>query len=648
MTSETEQTGPKPASAATQAAQAAVLNQLPFDDRRDFEQAQRGFVAPVPDGIVKNERGAALWDLRAYEFLNQETAPDTVNPSLWRMARLNMNNGLFKVCERVYQLRGLDLANMTIIEGETGLIVIDPMTTAEVARAGLDLYYAHRPRKPVLCVIYSHSHVDHYGGAMGVTSAQDVAAGKVAVIAPDQFMEELSGENVLAGNAMMRRAQFQFGGLLAKGPRGQVDAGLGKVTARGRVTLIAPTRVIVAPTESHSIDGVEMVFQLAPDSEAPAEMHMFLPQFGVLNMAENTTRHLHNFIPLRGAVVRDPRIWSRHISDAMALFGGQTEILIGQHHWPTWGRDEVRAFLEKQRDLYKYLHDQTVRLMNHGLTAAEIAEELTLPPGLDREWTVRGYYGSVSHNAKAVYQRYLSWYDANPASLNPLPRRAAGRKTVAYMGGAEALLQRARADFAAGEYRWVAQVLSHLVFAEPENLDGRALLADSLEQLGYQAESATWRNAYLYGAQELRHGLARLPARHMLSPDMLTALTSEALFDFMAVRLNGPEAAGLRWRLNWHLTDSDERLVLNLQNCTLTHVSGQVAADAVASVRSSRDLVVALSMRQTSVADAAAAGDLQIDGEAAAVEQLFAMLDDFEMMFDVVAPSPAPEDKGTI
>jgi alkyl sulfatase BDS1-like metallo-beta-lactamase superfamily hydrolase len=646
MTQYNSPAGPKPASTATKAAQAAVLEQLPFSDQADFAQAQRGFIAPVPDGLVKNERGAALWDLQAYEFLGEETAPDTVNPSLWRMARLNMNNGLFMVCERVYQLRGLDLANMTIIEGDSGLIVIDPMTTAEVARAGLDLYYAHRPDKPVICVIYSHSHVDHYGGVMGVTSSEAVAQGKVAVVAPDQFMEELSGENVLAGNAMMRRAQFQFGGLLAKGPRGQVDAGLGKVTARGRVTLIAPTQVIVAATEAHTIDGVEMVFQLAPDSEAPAEMHMFLPQFGVLNMAENTTRHLHNFIPLRGAVVRDPRIWSRHISDAMTLFGRQTEILIGQHHWPTWGREDVRAFLEKQRDLYKYLHDQTVRLMNHGLTAGEIAETLELPPGLDREWTVRGYYGSVSHNAKAVYQRYLSWYDANPANLNPPPRREAGRKTIEYMGGAEALLPRARVDFEAGEYRWVAQVLSHLVFAEPDNLAGRALLADSFEQLGYQAESATWRNAYLYGAQELRHGLARLPARHMLSLDMLSALTSEALFDFMAVRLNGAKAAGLHWKINWHLTDSDERLVVNLQNCTLTHVLGQVAADAVASVRARRDVIVALNVRRTNVAEAVVAGDLEIDGEQGIVEKLFAMLDDFTMMFDVVAPSLGQEKEG--
>ncbi len=632
-------TKPKPASPTTQAAQKAVLEALPFEDQFDFEQAQRGFIAAVPDGQVTNARGAELWDLQAYDFLNQGEAPDTVNPSLWRMAQLNMNNGLYKVCERVYQLRGIDLANMTIIEGDSGLIIVDPMTTAEVAGAGLDLYHAHRPEKPVVCVIYSHSHVDHYGGAMGVASAEDAASGKVSVIAPDQFVEELSGENVIAGNAMMRRAQFQFGGLLRKGACGQVDAGLGKVTARGRVTLISPTLVITEPTETHAVDGVEIVFQLAPDSEAPAEMHMFLPQFGVLNMAENTTRLLHNFIPFRGSVARDPRIWSRHISDAITMFGDRTEVLIGQHHWPTWGRDEVRAYLEKQRDLYKYIHDQTVRLMNHGLNREEISEELDLPPGLDQEWSVRGYYGSVSHNAKAVYQRYLSWYDANPANLNQLPRREAGRKMVEYMGGAEALLFRAQADFGVGEYRWVAQVLSHLVFAEPENMAGRQLLADTFEQLGYQAESATWRNAYLYGAQELRHGLAKLPPRRMISPDMLTALSGGALFDFMAVRLNGAKAVGLRWRINWHLSDIDERLMMNLQNCTLTYMPGEVADDAAASVRVSREVLVAVNVRKTNVTEALAAGEMEIKGDPALVVRLFEILDDFDMMFDVVAPS---------
>ncbi len=634
MTTET-----KAATEYTRAAQKAVRERLPFSDTEDFELAGRGFIAAIPEGVVRNEQGRALWNLQAYDFLDNEEAPDTVNPSLWRMARLNMNSGLFKVCERVYQIRGLDLANMTIIEGDAGLIVIDPMTTAEMARAGLELYLAHRPAKPVVCVIYSHCHVDHYGGVVGVISTDEVKAGKVVVIAPDRFMEELAGENILVGNAMSRRAQYQFGGLLQTGPRGQVDAGLGKTIARGRVSLIAPTCIITKPTESHVIDGVEVEFQLAPDSEAPAEMHMFLPQFAVLNLAENATHLLHNLIPLRGALVRDSRMWSRHISDAICLFGDRTDILIGQHHWPTWGRSKVRAYLESQRDIYKYVHDQTVRLMNHGLTPVEISEQLDLPPGLDQNWSVRGYYGTVSHDSKAVYQRYLSWYDANPANLNPLPRGKTALKTIEYMGGSSAVLERARKDFEDGNYRWVAQVLSHLVFAEPRNLPGRALLADAFEQLGYQAESASWRNAYLYGTQELRKGVKQLGPRRILGPGILAGVTTGSLFDFMAIRLNGPNAEGLNWRINWILRDSGKHAAMKLQNCTLTHVFSDKPTEADVTVETDHATLVSLNIRETGVDSAAKAGQLRIDGDQSIVARLFDLLDDFEMMFDVVAPS---------
>ena len=454
---------PKAAEPTTMRVNAEVLGRLPFDDRQDFDVARRGHIASFPDGIIRTQNGTEVWNLQAYDFLSQEQAPPTVNPSLWRMARLNMNQGLFQVTDRVYQVRGLDLANMTIIEGDTGLILIDAMTTAEVARAGLDLYYAHRPHKPIVAMIYSHSHADHYGGVKGLLTVDQVRQDRVMVIAPHGFMEAVGGESILAGNAMIRRAQFQFGGLLPKGPRGQVDAGLGKVTARGRVTLIAPTQVITESVETHSLDGIEMVFQLAPDSEAPAEMHMFLPQFGVLNMAENATRHLHNFCPLRGAVVRDPRLWSSYIAQAIELFGRHSEVLIGQHHWPTWGQERISDFLSKQRDLYKFIHDQSVRLMNHGYRPAEIAEALDLPPELRAEWSVRGYYGTISHNSKAVYQRYLSWYDGNPANLNPLPPQPAARKTIDYMGGASTVIAKARQDLARGEYRWVAQVMNQVV-----------------------------------------------------------------------------------------------------------------------------------------------------------------------------------------
>jgi alkyl sulfatase BDS1-like metallo-beta-lactamase superfamily hydrolase len=628
---------PKPAHPATLAANQSMVAELPFDDVTDFTDARRGFIATIPDGRVENKRGNVVWNLSAYSFLEPEEAPDTVNPSLWRQARLNMINGLFEVCPGVYQARGLDLANMTIIEGDTGVIIIDPLTATEVAEASLQLYYQQRGEKPVKAVIYSHSHVDHYGGVKGVMTAEDGASGKIKVIAPDGFLEAVGGENVLAGNAMTRRAQFQFGGLLKPGARGQVDAGLGKVTARGRISLIAPNQLIVEDTERHVIDGVEIHFQLAPDSEAPAEMHMYLPQFKVLNMAENATHNLHNFCPLRGSVVRDPRMWSKYLAEAIELFA-DSEILIGQHHWPTWGQDRIMDFLAKQRDLYKFIHDQTVRLMNHGLKPVEIAEALDLPPDMQQEWAVRGYYGTVNHNSKAVYQRYLSWYDGNPANLNPLPAIDGAARMVEYMGGAAAILERAHADFDNGDFRWVAEVGSRLVFAEPENDRARQLTADAFEQLGYQSESATWRNAYLYGAQELRHGVLPLPPRPLLSPDLMDAIDIGTLFDYMAIRLNPEKVAGRSFISNWTITDRDEKVALTLCHSTLSHLLGKVADDAVANVSLSHKALSDLLVDKTPFGDAVATGDIVIDGDQAAIADLLGMLDSFPFMFPVVTP----------
>ena len=431
----------------------AVLDALPFGEQGDFEDAARGFIGTLPRVEFRNAEGRVVYSLEDYAFLTQETAPDTVNPSLWRQARLNMNNGLFQVRDRIYQVRGFDISNMTIIEGNRGIIVIDPLISAEVARAGLELYWQHRPRRPVTAVIYSHSHVDHFGGVRGVIEEADVKAGNVAVIAPDRFMAEVMKENVLAGTPMIRRAMFQFGGLLPRGPRGQVDAGLGKVTSRGTVTLIPPTQVIREPIEVHTIDGVETVFQLAPDTEAPAEMHMFYPRLRALNLAENATHNLHNIYPIRGAQVRDANAWAKYLNEARDRFARKADVVFAQHHWPIWGNARLLDYLGKQRDAYKYLHDQTLRLMNHGLGAADIAERLAPPKNLEREWHLRGYYGTFSHNAKAVYQRYLGWYDANPANLNRLPPVERARKTLAYMGGAAAAIESAQEDFARGEYR---------------------------------------------------------------------------------------------------------------------------------------------------------------------------------------------------
>jgi alkyl sulfatase BDS1-like metallo-beta-lactamase superfamily hydrolase len=404
------------------------------------------------------------------------------------------------------------------------------------------------------------------------------------------------------------------------------------------VTLIPPTTLITEPLETRTIDGIEILFQLAPDSEAPAEMHMYFPQFRVLDMAENATRHLHNFIPLRGAVARDPRLWSGYLSLAMEMFGPRTDVLIAQHHWPTWGQERVIDFLAKQRDLYKHVHDQSVRMMNLGLRPAEIAERLILPPELSREWSVRGYYGTLSHNAKAVFQRYLSWYDGNPANLNPLPPVEGARKTVEYMGGAARVIERARADFARGEYRWVAEVMRQVVFADPANREARELAADALEQLGYQAESATWRNAYLYGARELREGVMKLPQRPVLSPDLLRAVTTDILFDFIAVRLNAARATGHRFVVNWRLTDTGESLALNLENATLTHVMGKQDPAAAASIATTRECLEELVLKRTSPAAAVYADTLAIEGDPQILPKLFAMLDDFEMMFDILTP----------
>ncbi len=624
---------------ATRAANAAMAARLPFSDVRDFEAAKRGLIAPVPDGMVRTQSGTTLWNLGEYAFIDGELAPATVNPSLWRMARLNLANGLFKVTERLYQLRGFDIANMTVIEGDSGLILIDPLTTAEVSRAALDLYYAHRPKRPVVAVIYTHSHIDHYGGVRGVLDDGEVKAGRAVVIAPNGFMEAVSGENILAGLPMIRRAQFQFGALLPRGPKGQVDAGLGKGVARGTPGLIAPTQLIVQAVEEHVVDGVKIVFQLAPDTEAPAEMHMFYPGLGVLNMAENACPLLHNFIPLRGAVARDPRIWASYIGDAIKMYAPHADVLIGQHHWPTWGCAAIVDYLEAQRDLYKHIHDQTLRYMNKGWRPAEIAEAIDLPPGLAERWSVRGYYGTVSHNVKAVYQRYLSWYDGNPCNLHPLPPAPTARKFVEYMGGGAAVIARAKADFARGEYRWVAQVMKEVVFAEPANTEARALCADALEQMGYQAESATWRNAFLYGAQELRHGVFQMPARPNMSADTLAGLATAVFFDALAIRLDPAKAAGQAFVLNWHFTDRGEEMALTLANCTLSHRMGERSDRAAATVTTTRVMLDALVLRKLAAPEALASGALKLEGDISKFALLFGMLDaPGGMMFDILTP----------
>jgi alkyl sulfatase BDS1-like metallo-beta-lactamase superfamily hydrolase len=631
--------GPKAAAVSVAAQNAAVLDALPFADTADFEDAARGFLGTIDNARVTSAQGRVVWSLEPYGFLSEAEAPATVNPSLWRQSRLNMQHGLFEVVPGVYQVRGLDIANMTLIEGDSGVIVVDTLTSIEGARAALELYFKHRGKRPVAAVMFTHTHTDHWGGARGVLDGTRTA--EIPIIAPNLFMEHAVSENIIAGPAMLRRAQYQFGPFLAKGPRGQVDCGLGKSMAAGAVALVRPTDLIMATGDTRTIDGVVFEFQMAPNSEAPAEMHFYLPRYKLLNLAENCTHNFHNLLPFRGADVRDALAWSKYLGEALTMWRGKADVMCGQHHWPVWGSDRVDTMIGQQRDLYKFAHDQTVRLMNHGLTASEIAETIRLPQSLESAWHARGYYGHIRHNVKAIYQKYLGWYDANPVYLDPLPPVAAGKKYVEYMGGADALLARARKDFESGEFRFVAQAVGHLVFAQPENSAARALLADSLEQMGYAAESATWRNSYLFGAQELRQGMPQAPQRPPLPRETLAALRTEQLWDVLGVRLNGPQAEGKQIVLNWTFTDTGERFALRLENCALTYADGVHADNADAGFTLARGTLDEVIAKQTSFPEAVAAGRIEVAGNPNRLADLMGLMDEFPRMFEIVEPKRA-------
>ncbi len=629
----------KPATEATRKAQADSMAGLDFSDMRDWEDARRGFIAPLPDrGRITGGAGRESWNLEPYAFLTGEkaaSAPDTVNPGLWRQSRLVMLDGLFKVTERIYQVRNADISNMTIIEGDTGLIIADPLVSAENAAAALALYYAHRPRKPVKYVIYSHSHVDHYGGVEGVTSAADVRGGKVGILAPQGFMEAAVAENVMAGTAMSRRAMFMYGTTLPPSPTGHVGAGLGLKNSYGSKGLIPPTDIIAGDGERRVLDGLTFVFLLAPGTEAPAEMHWYIPELKALTAAENCVHTMHNLYTLRGAKTRDPLKWARALDATAERFGHEAEVMYGMHHWPVWGGERVRELLHRASDLYRYIHDQTLHLANKGLTMNEIAEELRLPPELSGSFALRGYYGSLNHNIKAVYNLYLGWFDGNPAHLHPLPPVAAAKKYVEYMGGAQAVLERARADFARGEYRWVAQALDHVIFADPSNREARELEADALEQLGYQAESGPWRNFYLTGARELREGGFKLRAAG--DDSQAQSLPPDLYFANLGIRLDGRRAQGRQFAMRVVLQDSRQDWRLELRNGVLRATQGGSAAAAPAlTLTASMPDVMALFDGRLSPEDAARRGLLQ--GDAATLAQFLGMLDAFRPDFAIVEP----------
>jgi alkyl sulfatase BDS1-like metallo-beta-lactamase superfamily hydrolase len=605
---------------------------LPLDDTADFADADRGFIGALTPCVVKAADGRVVWDNDRYSFLTGD-APPSVHPSLWRQCTLTAKQGLYEVVPGIYQVRGLDLSNISFVEGDTGLIVIDPLVSTEVAAAALGLYRTHRGDRPVVAVIYTHSHVDHFGGVLGVTTQAEVDAGKVAVLAPEGFTGHVVQENVYAGPAMARRATYMYGTLLETGPRGHVGCGLGQAPSQGEIALIVPTVDVKSTGETHTIDGVEIEFQMAPGTEAPAEMHFYFPRFRALCMAENATHNLHNLLTLRGALVRDPHAWAGYLTEAIDKFTDRSDVVFASHHWPTWGRERVVEFLALQRDLYAYLHDQTLRMLNQGHTGAEIAETLQMPPALERAWHTHGYYGSVSHNVKAVYQRYMGWFDGNPARLWPHPPQALAGRYVEALGGVDRVVELAQQAFDSGDFRWAATLLDHAVFADSEHNGARTLLADTLEQLAYGAENATWRNFFLSGATELRDGNFGT-ATQTSSPTLLSQLTPEQIFDGLAISVNGPRAWELDLTVDVTLTDVNANYRLALRNGVLVH--RKVPADS-ATATATIKLDNAFRLLTLAAGDLSSPG-VDISGDQAALQRFLAVIERPDPSFNIVTP----------
>jgi len=626
----------RPATEATARRNREAAASLPAGGEEDLAEARRGLVASFDPPRVEGEGGRTVWELESYGFLDGEPPP-TAHPGLWRQSQLNRIAGLFEIAPGFYQLRGFDISNMHVVEGEQGIVVIDPLISAESAAAALALYREHRGERPVTGLVYTHSHVDHFGGAKGVVSAEEVRERSIPVLAPAGFLHHAVAENVFAGTAMGRRAGYMFGAKLRRGPDGQIGTGLGQTTSLGTVTLVPPNLEVTETGQEETVDGVRMVFQLTPGTEAPAEMNFHFPEHRVLCIAENATQTMHNLLTLRGALVRDPHVWAHYLDESIELFGEETDVLFAGHHWPRWGRERVLEYLRKQRDLYAYLHDQTLRLINRGLTGREIAETLELPPSLADEWHCRGFYGSVSHNAKAVYQRYMGWFDGNPAHLWEHPPAESARRYVEFMGGAEAVLERARRSFEQGDYRWVAEVVNHVVFAEPENEAARELQADALEQLGYGAENATWRNFFLMGAQELREGIAGTPT-DTAAPDVLAQLSVGQILDAMAIRLDGPRAWGARIAVNWVVTDPDETHLIEVGNGVLNHRSERRHPEADATLTIEREALNELLLGRADLAALAESGRLRVEGDGEKLGELLGLLDDPDPGFPIVTP----------
>lgn len=628
----------KGATPSTQEMNQRYIKSLPFSDRQDFVDAQRGFIAPLLNqGKLTNEKGDIVYRAEDYKFDINAPAPETVNPSFWRQSQLNGISGLFKVTDRMYQVRGQDIANITFIEGDSGIIIVDPVFSTEAAKSSLALYFQHRPQKPIVAVIYTHSHTDHYGGVKGIISEEDVKSGKVQVIAPAGFMNEAVSENVLAGNIMSRRALYAYGLLLPKNMQGNIGNGLGVTPPTGFPTIIAPTQSITKTGEKRVIDGLEFDFLMAPGSEAPAEMHFYIPALKALCTAENATHMLHNFYTLRGAKTRDSSKWASYLNETLDMWGTQAEVLFMPHTWPVWGNQQINDYIGKYRDTIKYIHDQTLHLANQGYTLNEVGEKVKLPPSLANNWASRGYYGSVSHNARAVYNYYLGYYDGNPANLNPYGQVEMGQRYVKALGGSIHVIDLARDAYKQGDYRWAAELLKHVIAATPGDQIAKNLQADTFEQLGYQAESATWRGFYLTAAKELREGVRKFSHASTDSPDTIKGMTVEMLFDYMAVRLDSEKAAGKNISLNFNLENGDN-LNLTLNNSVLNHRQTLLPKADTSFYISRADLHSVLT-GEVKMTDLIKAKKVKVIGKATKLDEILACLDQFDLWVNIVTPN---------
>jgi len=633
---------PKIAEPKTKSDLESFASSLPPDDGSDAENVNRGFIAtreePVITKLHPNAWQPVSWDLSKSDFVTGP-CPETVNPALWRQAGFNAQHGLYQICDGFYQVRGFDTSSVTFIRGEKGWVVIDPLTTQETAAAAYELVTEHLGERIVTAVIYTHSHLDHYGGILGVVDHERINADSVPIVAPQGFLKEAVAENVVAGPAMGRRAMYQFGMLLPWGEKHHVDQGLGKGVATGSHALIPPTIEITETGQELVLDGIRIEFQLTPESEAPAEMHFFFPDHRVLCMAENCTSTMHNVLTLRGALVRDSLLWSRYIDEALDRWGDKADIVFASHGWPHWGTRAVRNYLTNQRDLYRWLHDQAMRLTNLGFTPNEISARIDLPPGLWEDWRCHGYYGTVSHNVRAVYQRYLGWFDGHPSSLDPYEPAEAGRRYVEFMGGMEELISKARKAFKAGDHKWVAEVLRHAVFTDPEYEEARLLQADAFEQLGYRAESGPWRDVYLTGAQELRNGPINLPVIQRPRPEVVAGMTHQQIFDLLAVKIDGPQAADIgHLTINWDFPDMGEVVRIELSNGTLHNTPGRNHLAPHAKITCSRaDLNRLISQGET-IKDMVISGDAVIEGDIERVMKLWETLTDSPLFYNIIEP----------